>query len=293
MSIYKSIVITGGGGMLAHALADALKLRGHQPIVLTRAECDVAKETDIRKIFEYQPTLLLNCAAHTKVDLCEQEPALADAINGYSVGKMAALCRATNTFLVHLSTDFVFPGDGTRPYRVDDAVGPLSAYGRSKHLGETEIQKNAPSDWLIVRTAWVYGRHGANFPRTMVTLARAGKPLTVVSDQIGAPTYTVDLADGILQLIDHGGRGIFHFTNSGQTNWFEFAKAALKTFNVDHPVFPITSADWEHQRPTAAPRPSYSVLDLDPFAKLTGKTPRPWQTALTAFHDEVEKSGGY
>jgi dTDP-4-dehydrorhamnose reductase len=293
MNIFKSIVITGGGGMLAHALADSLKLRGHQSIVLTRAECDIAKDGEIQKIFDSPPTLLLNCAAHTKVDLCEQEPALADAINGYAVGKIAALCHQHNTFLVHLSTDFVFPGNGTRPYRVDDPVNPLSAYGRSKLLGETELQKNAPENWLIVRTAWVYGRHGVNFPRTMVTAARAGKPLSVVSDQIGSPTYTVDLAEGILQMIDHGGRGIFHFTNSGQTNWFEFAKAALHAFGINHPVSAITSADWQRQRPTSAPRPSYSVLDLQRYTTLAGQTPQPWQEALALFRQEVEQSSGF
>src|ERR1700689_1871221 len=132
---------------------------------------------------------------------------------------MARFCREFGTCLVHVSTDFVFDGKSNRPYRADDPVNPLSAYGRSKLLGETELQKNAPENWLIVRTAWVYGRHGANFPRTMVSAARAGKSLTVVSDQIGSPTYSVDLAEGILEMIDHNGRGIFHFTNSGQTNW--------------------------------------------------------------------------
>jgi dTDP-4-dehydrorhamnose reductase len=293
MSICKSIVITGGGGMLGHALTDALKLRGHQPIVLTRGQCDIAKDADIQKIFDHRPTLLLNCAAHTKVDQCEQEPDVADAINGYAVGKMAALCREHRTFLVHLSTDFVFQGHGARPYRIDDPVNPLSAYGRSKLLGETELQKNAPENWLIVRTAWVYGRHGANFPRTMVTAARAGKPLTVVSDQVGSPTYTVDLAEGILQMIDHNGRGIFHFTNSGQTNWFEFAKAALEIFGIDHPVSAISSADWQLKRPASAPRPSYSVLDLQSYVTLTGQTPRPWLQALGAFGQEVERIGEF
>jgi dTDP-4-dehydrorhamnose reductase len=293
MSIYNSIVITGGGGMLAHALADALKRRGHQPIVLTRAQCDISKDDDIKKIFDHRPTLLLNCAAHTKVDQCEQEPDVADVINGYAVGKMAALCREHRTFLGHLSTDFVFQGHGSRPYRVDDAVNPLSAYGRSKLLGEIELQKNGPENWLIVRTAWVYGRHGVNFPRTMVTVARAGKPLTVVSDQIGAPTYTVDLAEGILALLDRNAQGIFHFTNSGETNWFEFAKAALEIFGIDHPVSAITSADWQLKRPTSAPRPSYSVLDLQPFNGATGKMPRPWLEALLSFREEVERAGEF
>src|SRR5262249_26238316 len=127
----------------------------------------------------------------------------------------------------------------------------------SKLLGETELQKHAPKNWLIIRTAWVFGRHGANFPRTMVTAAKTGKPLTVVDDQVGAPTYTCDLAAGILDLLDHNAQGIIHFTNSGQTNWYEFAKAALMIFGIDHPISPVSSADWQRLKPTAAARPGY------------------------------------
>jgi dTDP-4-dehydrorhamnose reductase len=293
MNLYDSIVITGSNGMLGHALTDALHARDLKPILLPRAQCDLASEDDIRRIFDHRPTLILNCAAHTKVDLCEQEPDLANRVNGMAVGQMAALSRQHGTALVHVSTDFVFNGRGTEPYKVDEPVAPLSAYGKSKLLGEIELQKNAPQNWLIIRTAWVYGRHGANFPKTMVTVAKAGKPLAVVSDQIGAPTYTVDLAAGILALLDAKATGIYHITNSGQTNWCDFARATLAEFGVDHPVSAITSADWERQKPTAAARPRYSVLDLSRFSKVTGITPRNWQDALAAFHHEVIAGGGF
>ena len=293
MNLYDSIVITGANGMLGHALTDALHARGLKPVLLPRAECDLAKEDDVRRIFEHRPTLLLNCAAHTKVDLCEQEPELANRINGIAVGELAALCRQHGTALVHVSTDFVFNGRGTQPYKVDEPVAPLSAYGRSKLLGETELQKNAPKNWLIVRTAWVYGQHGANFPKTMVTVAKAGKPLAVVSDQIGSPTYTVDLAAGILALLDKNASGIFHITNGGQTNWCDFARASLAEFGIDHPVSAISSADWERQKPNAAARPRYSVLDLSRFEKTVGAPARPWQEALAAFRKEVDAAGGF
>jgi dTDP-4-dehydrorhamnose reductase len=291
MTLHDSIVITGANGMLGHALTDALHARGLKPILLPRASCDLASESDVRKIFDHRPKYLLNCAAHTKVDLCEQEPELANRVNGYAVGQMAALSREFGTALVHLSTDFVFNGCGTEPYKIDEPVAPLSAYGRSKLLGETELQKNAPDNWLIVRTAWVYGRHGANFPRTMVTVAKAGKPLAVVSDQVGTPTYTVDLAAGILTLLDRKAAGIFHITNSGQTNWCDFARATLGEFGINHPVSAITSADWEKQKPNAAIRPRYSVLDLSRFTAVTGVTLRPWQEALHAFAREVDTGG--
>jgi dTDP-4-dehydrorhamnose reductase len=292
-NVYDKVIITGAGGMLGHALADALLARGMQPIALARGECDVAKADEVRRIFDHHPTLLLNCAAHTKVDQCEQEVEVANAINGHAVGQMARLAREHGSYLVHVSTDFVFNGRGTRPYRVDDPVEPLSSYGRSKLLGETELQKHAPKDWLIVRTAWVYGRHGANFPRTMVTAARAGKPLSVVSDQVGAPTYTVDLATAILALVDAHATSIVHVTNAGQTNWHEFAKAALEAFGIDHPVAAITSADWQRIRPNTAHRPGYSVLDLSELTRLTGKTPRPWREGLSAFREEVDRAGGF
>ncbi len=291
MPLYDSIVITGANGMLGHALADALHGRGLEPVLLDRAACDLADPAAVGRVFDHRPTLVLNCAAHTKVDLCEQEPDVADRVNGTAVGELAAGCKKAGAALVHVSTDFVFNGSGTSPYPVDYPTGPLSAYGRSKLLGETELQRHAPGRWLIVRTAWVFGRHGANFPRTMTTVARAGKPLNVVSDQVGSPTYTVDLAAGILTLLDAGAHGIYHFTNDGQANWRDFAAATLAEFGVDHPVGGITSADWAKVKPNAAHRPGYSALDLSPFERATGRRPRPWRTALAAYHAEVDAAG--
>jgi dTDP-4-dehydrorhamnose reductase len=286
-------VITGGGGMLGRALGAALGTRGARAISLTRAECDISRAEDRRRIFEGRPSVVFNCAAHTKVDLCEQEMARADEINGYAVGELAALCGEYGAGLVHVSTDFVFDGRGDRPDRVDDAVHPLSAYGRSKLLGERELQKRAPRDWLIVRTAWVYGRGGANFPRTMVQAARAGKPLRVVRDQVGSPTYAGDLAEAILILVEKGARGIWHVTNSGETNWHEFARATLAEFGLKNEVAAITAAEWEKIRPGSAVRPGYSVLDIAPFEKLAGRTMRPWREALGDFRRAVESAGEF
>ena len=293
MALYDTTVITGANGMLGHALADALHARDLKPILLDRTGCDLADPAAVARVFDRRPTLVLNCAAHTKVDQCEQEPAVADRVNGTAVGELAAGCRRVGAAIVHVSTDFVFNGTGTSPYAVDHPTGPLSAYGRSKLLGETELQKHAPDRWLVVRTAWVFGRHGANFPKTMVTVARAGKPLSVVSDQVGSPTYTVDLAAGILDLLDAGAGGTYHVTNAGQTNWRDFAVAALAEFGVNHPVSGITSADWAKVKPNAAHRPSYSVLDLAPFERATGRPMRPWRQALAAFHAEVDAAGGF
>jgi dTDP-4-dehydrorhamnose reductase len=292
MSLYDSIVITGGGGMLGHALHDLLAARGRQPVALARQQLDVADFSAIDGMFaEYKPTLVLNCAAHTKVDLCEQEKERADAVNGYAVGRIGRQCRRSGAVLVHVSTDFVFDGKGTRPYLTDDQVNPLSAYGKSKLLGEEELKRNAPERWLIVRTAWVYGRHGANFPRTMVQAARAGKPLTVVNDQVGSPTNAVDLAGAILDLLDSGAYGLWNATNSGQTNWYEFATATLEEFGVKVEISPITSAEWAQKRPSAAIRPGYSVLNLTALEKQIKRPMRPWREALKDYRADVETHG--
>ena len=289
--IDQRVVVTGAGGMLGRALTEGLTGRGMRPISLSRADCDISKPADRKSIFDHHPTVLLNCAAHTKVDLCEQETELANQINGYAVGELAAMCRENGTFLVHVSTDFVFDGRGNRPYKPDDPVNPLSAYGRSKLLGETELRRQGGGDWMIVRTAWVYGRGGANFPRTMVQAAQAGKPLTVVSDQMGSPTYTVDLGAAILDLLDAGGGGVFHATNSGQTTWYDFAKAALEDFGVRAEIAPISSAEWAEKRPTAAIRPGYSVLDLEPLERRIGHPMRPWRAALKDYRAAVQRDG--
>ena len=292
MSLFDSIVITGGRGMLARAVADSLAARGRKVVAFDRNALDVTKESDVDQLFAaHKPTLLINCAAHTKVDLCEDEPEKADAINGHAVGLLACAARRAGTFLIHYSTDFVFDGTGTRPYRSDDPVGPLSAYGRSKLLGEQKLQANAPPQWLIVRTSWLYGRGGASFPRTIVERGRQGAPLKVVGDQVGSPTYAPDLAEATLDLLDRGKTGIWHVCNSGCTNWFEFARAALDEFNVPSSVAPISTADWVATRPKQAPRPAYSVMDVEPFARAVGRPMRPWRDALHDFRVAVDRDG--
>ena len=280
--------------MLAQALAGSLAARNLPVIALDRAQCDLTRGEDLRRLFtEHQPTLLLNCAAHTKVDLCDDEPGRADAINGHAVGAIAELAREHGTVLVHYSTDFLFDGTSRRPYQPGDPVNPLSAYGRSKLLGERKLQGSAPDQWLIIRTAWLYGRGGPNFPRTIVERGRQGQPLKVVAEQIGSPTYTVDLAEATLALLDRGLTGIWHVTNSGQTSWYEFARAALEEFAVPATVAPISTADWLKLRPKQAIRPAYSVLDVEPFARATGIPMRPWREALREFSRAVAVAASF
>ena len=290
--IYQRIVITGGGGMLASALLRTLSSRSRSAVALKRADCDIADPASVTAMFEkHRPTLLLNCAAHTKVDLCEQQRELADTINGHAVGTLADLSRRFGTALVHYSTDFVFDGRSQRPYRSDDPTGPLSAYGRSKLLGEQKLQATPPDRWLILRTAWLYGRGGPCFPRTMVTLARQGKPLKVVSDQTGSPTLTDDLASATFGLLDSGAAGIWHVSNAGQTTWFDFTAAILEQFELKTDLSSTTSADWFKIRPESAVRPGYSVLDTEPLSQKMGHPMRHWREALREYHRQVERDG--
>jgi dTDP-4-dehydrorhamnose reductase len=205
------------------------------------------------------------------------------------VGNLAELAKEYRTKLVHFSTDFVFNGQNDRPYRPDDIPDPVSAYGRSKRLGEQSIQKIAPIAWLTVRTAWLFGRHGNCFPKVIVDRVRSGHALNVVDDQIGCPTYSVDLARATMELLDRNAQGIWHVTNSGPTSWYEFAMAIVKEFSLPAEVTPISTAQWVAMRPRQAKRPGYSVLDLEPYAALTGKGMRNWHEALRDYRTELEK----
>jgi dTDP-4-dehydrorhamnose reductase len=289
MNAYDRILITGGGGMLAKALVGALKSRGHEPAAPSRAALDITSFADVMATIEkVNPTLIINCAAHTKVDLCEEQRELADAINGSAVGVLAAAAKDVGAKFVHYSTDFVFNGTSDRPWCQDDATDPLSAYGRSKLLGEHLLAREGGDNWLILRTAWLYGPGGPCFPQTMINVARAGKPLKVVDDQIGSPTFTHDLAEATLNLVDADAKGIYHVVNAGQTNWHDFTAAILEEFGLSTELSRTTSAEWKRSRPNSAVRPAYSVLDTSKYTQATGKQIRHWRDALAAYHRALD-----
>jgi dTDP-4-dehydrorhamnose reductase len=233
MPLYDSILIPGGRGMLAQALQRELNLRGHQYAAPDRSELNVTDDVSIARAFQrHRPTLVLNCSAYTKVDLADEHEEEARRVNGEAVETLARHCADAGATLVHFSTDFVFDGTLRRPYRPDDPTNPLSAYGRSKLLGERAIRSMPGLKFLLIRTSWLYGPGGVSFPQTMVALARQGVPLRVIADQTGSPTFTHDVANGALDLLDRSATGVWHLTNSGQATWFEFAKAALEEFGV-------------------------------------------------------------
>jgi dTDP-4-dehydrorhamnose reductase len=285
------ILVLGGSGMLGRAVGRVCKSRSLNFVSLDRAACDITQSNQVVEALErHRPAVVINCAAYTKVDAAEQEADLADTVNGRAVGELARLAGERRAKLVHFSTDFVFDGTSSRPYRPDDAVAPLGAYGRSKLLGERLIFVADPPGCLIVRTSWLFGHPGACFPAAMVRVARAGKPLRVVNDQIGRPTLTDDLAARALDLVERGAMGIYHLANAGETNWFDFAAATLKAFGLSADLRPITSADWAVEHPESAHRPRYSVLDTSAAEALIGRPMRPWQEALATYCQSVRSA---
>ena len=249
------ILITGSNGMLGHDLEKVLKDK-HELILTTSKTLDITdKDKTMEIIKENNPDIVINSAAYTDVDGCETNQDLAYAVNGYGVENLALACRQIDCPLVHVSTDYVFDGTARDPIPEDGEIGPISVYGKSKLMGEQAIQEILDK-YFIVRTAWLYGINGKNFPKTMLELAENHPEITVVYDEVGTPTYTPDLAYGISELIETDFYGIYHLTNSGSCSWCEFARYIFEIADRDVNVVPVTAS--EFSRP--APRPSYSVL---------------------------------
>ena len=287
------ILIPGGNGMVARMLALTASRRGHEPIALPHAQWDITDPAAATALLEqYKPDVLVNCAAFTDVDACEEEAHAASAmkVNGEGPGVLARACVQARVPLLHLSTDFVFDGTASTPYAVDARLKPISAYGVTKAAGEKAVMA-AGGAWTLLRTAWVYGPYGRNFVDTILRKAREEGKLKVVRDQVGAPTYTGDLAEAIVHLVEAHARGIVHFTNEGHCSWHGFAHAIVALAGLDVPVEAVTSA----QFPRPAHRPAYSVLDLERYHLLTRQRPRPWPLALGEYfeqHLNAPKPGG-
>ena len=250
------ILITGSNGMLGHDLIEVLKDK-HELLLTTSKTLDITDGDSVMDfILKSNPDIVINSAAYTDVDGCESNPDLAYNVNGEGVKNLALACREVDCPLVHISTDYVFNGQNDRPWVEDDEIGPISIYGKSKLKDEEHI-KEILEKYFIVRTAWLYGVNGRNFPRTMLELAQNHSEITVVYDEVGTPTYTPDLAKGISELIETDYYGTYHLTNSGNCSWCEFARYIFEVADVDVNVIPVTAS--EFARP--APRPSYSVLE--------------------------------
>jgi dTDP-4-dehydrorhamnose reductase len=273
------VLITGSSGMLGSDLTPALAGAGYDVYPRPRADLDVTDEAQVVAAFrDLDPHIVVNCAAFTKVDACETDPA-AWTVNVQAVGLLSRECRRRAARLVQVSTDFVFDGAKREPYTEADETAPLSMYGRAKRAGE-EAAMEAPSA-LVVRASWLFGRGGWNFIEAILKQVEEGKAeLTVVDDQRGKPTATTDLSDAIVALLALGASGIYHFANEGEVSWYDFAREILQLAGrEDVRVRPTTSAALS--RPAA--RPAYSVLDTSKYRTVTGRGIRHFREPLVEY----------
>lgn len=276
----RAIILGGQTGLVGRPLTRVLAAAGYAVMPTTRTELDpFDAEAVARAIESFEATHLFNTVAYTAVDAAEDDRDAAYRLNGFLPGLLARECRRSGTRLVHLSTDFVFDGTGHTPYREDDAVNPQSIYGSSKLAGERAVADSGLTDFQILRTAWLYGPGKKNFVATMLGLAKDREELRVVADQIGSPTYTVDLAGWMKDLAGTEARGIFHAVGSGQASWCELAAEAVAASGLACRVTPITS----DQYPQKAKRPPYSVLDNHKLATAIGRTPRTWGVTVREY----------
>lgn len=278
------VLVTGAKGQLGVDIVKALSADLFEVYAFGRDELDITDQALVNKVVEeVGPNVIVHPAAYTKVDLAETEVEQAYLVNGYGTRNLSVAAEKVGAKFCYISTDYVFNGQENSSYQEYDKAEPLGVYGKSKYVGE-EMTRSFSSKFFIVRTAWVYGMNGHNFVKTMLRLAQEKEEIGVVNDQIGSPTYTVDLARLIVDIIQTEKYGIYHGTNGGSCSWYEFAKAIFEEANIDMKVNPITTADF----PTPAQRPKYSVLG-NMALKLNGFEPlRPWREALRSFLIEVE-----
>ncbi|ANB59829.1 dTDP-4-dehydrorhamnose reductase [Anoxybacteroides amylolyticum] len=273
------IVVTGANGQLGQELVRQLQQTNFELYSFTKSDLDITNESIVNEVItKIKPDIIINAAAYTKVDQAEIEEEIAYLVNAFGQRSLAVAAEKVGAKICYISTDYVFDGNSTVPYREYDQTNPLGVYGKSKLVGE-ELTKSLCSRYFIVRTAWVYGEFGQNFVKTMLRLAKEKEEIGVVNDQIGSPTYTVDLAHFIIELVQTEKFGIYHATNSEACSWYEFAKAIFEESNIHVKVNPITT----EQFPRPAARPKYSVLDN--FSLKVNGFPmlRHWREALKEF----------
>lgn len=274
-------LVIGARGMLGRDLVAILTSAGIKTIALTRDDLDIRDPTAVNEtIHAQQPGLVINTAAMTNVDGCESNAEEAFRVNAQGPANLAKAAKECGAFLVHVSTDYVFDGRKGSPYVEADAIRPLGIYGKSKAQGETQVAATLPDRHCIVRTQWLFGPHGKNFVEAILSAARTQDVLKVVDDQWGCPTYTRDLAHGILNLCSIRATGIVHVTNSGETTWHNFAVEILRRAGMEGVRVAAISTS-QLDRP--APRPAYSVLDNSRFSHLTGTVLRHWDEALQEY----------
>lgn len=279
-------MVTGATGMLGSDVVEQLSRRGETVVAASKDELDITAADEVLNwIDRSQPDVIVNCAAYTKVDDCEENRELADRVNGHAVGNLTNAANRRGALLVQVSTDFVFDGAARTPYEIDAPVAPLSAYGASKLLGEQEAAR--AERHLIVRTSWLFGRRGPSFPAAIRRQIDSGRTaLRVVDDQRGRPTWTPHLAGALITLANAAASnreigGVFHYADLPEVSWYELALEIARILRPDGSVTVTPVSTEEFPRP--ARRPSYSVLSTERYEKVTGREPRQWLEGLRQF----------
>ena len=273
------ILITGANGQLGKEFRDlAVTFPDVEFLFLSREDLPIHHFELVRNVFDsFKPNFCINCAAYTAVDKAEQEKDLALLVNAESVGVLAAVSHLHKTKFIHISTDYVYDGLATVPYTEDAITDPQSVYGLSKKMGEEEALKNDP-DAVIIRTSWVYSKHGSNFVKTMIRLMNEKDSISVVSDQHGTPTWAADIASAIMQIVNatYWVPGIYNFSNDGETTWYDFAVEIKKSIGSKCIVNSIPTSSY----PTPAKRPHYSVLNKEKIVSVYQVKLKDWKESL-------------
>lgn len=279
------VLVTGIGGQLGHDVVRELEQRGQDVVGVGREEMDI---TDAEKVGEViracAPDAVIHCSAYTAVDRAEDEADQCRKVNVDGAKNIAEVCAELDCKMIYISTDFVFSGEGERPWETDDAAGPISVYGRTKYEGETEV-KSRLNKFFIVRISWVFGKNGNNFVKTMLRIGKENGAVKVVDDQIGSPTYTRDMAVLLADMVQTEKYGVYHASNEGFCSWYEFAKEIFRLAGMDEvSVTPITS----DQFPAKAKRPFNSRMSKEKLIKEGFNKLPSWQDALKRYLQELD-----
>ena len=278
-----NIIVTGATGQLGYDVCKILTQRGIAHVGLGSKDCDITNRDAVLALFDkVQPTAVIHCAAYTKVDLAEDEPAACWAVNVDGTRNIAEACRIHNAKMLYISTDYVFPGNGEDHYLPDAPTGPKGNYGRTKLAGELAVQAML-TEYFIVRISWVFGVNGTNFVKTMLKLSETRDTLPVVCDQIGSPTYTADLAPLLCDMIASDKYGIYHATNEGECSWADFSRAIFAVAGKTMTVKNVTTAEYGAK----APRPANSRMSKDKLVENGFYRLPTWQDALARYLKEI------
>ena len=294
MSNRRQIVIVGTGGRLGAALLREYR-RTHQVIGFTHAQLDLSAPEEMRRrLGELEFELLINCAAQTNVDRCETERAEAFTLNAEAPRLLAEICAEKNARLIHFSTDYVFAGEKTEPYREDDAANPISVYGKSKLEGERGVLAVSP-DHLVVRVSWVFGPDRPSFIDWIIQQAREKESVAAVADKFSTPSYTLDIAEMLRPLLEARTSGIVHVANGGQCSWREYGQWALdccRAEGVSLRAQTVDAISLAEMKQFVARRPAHSVLATEKYEGATGQQPRAWQDAVRAYiREHIARAG--